>query len=691
MKMKKYIYILLMTLGSIGMYSCENVLSEEVLSWNKEEGCYADLTISMNVPSLNVMSSRSLKSDPKNEGTTWTTWEKFVDGALLYHVTLFVIDGNKKLVAYRDFYTGSSDIKEETDNQGGNGFYETSAVNTSANTGIAVKATFSYQNPLHGSIEKLQPGNYKIIAVANYAPIVASGTEGLLNTTLGLDTEQIYAGLGNVVEDGAAETDITNNNGVGGNFTEMVKALTVDKTTNTEFEGVENVLSENLFKYQLNSGEDRVCKQFPQPLVMIRDVTLTSGENKIEGMLSRTFARVRVEVKNNDKVQYLGVYGFSFKENYASRRTYLFNDIHENATSINTVYTNFALYEETKGTIDVTSEDAVESFRAVNISETKRMPPNTSFPMFDCYILEGKIANAFAFQFWASYWSEGDGGDATPELHITKFYQSEYGDNYESGGRDPYGLLEYNVFIRCETAVKTNAQTESSSEILMKSSSSSYASEGPVTVDNPVGEGNVIELGKTHIDPLYIWTIQLNTTEEEFKNGTALTYGNGVTSSGNNDKPGQGGNSGGGVGFESGSLQNLGSGLYLQAYDGGTNMTPQLGEYPDNTLIFKINLKDMYEVGTIFCLVNNTYYYLQYDSSEGILWKEFSGTVTKDSGEYRYFTWETIGGTAGERTNKEIKKTIDNTSAETATNEIVRNDFFYGIVPISYSEDSARN
>lgn len=682
--MKKYVYILLMTLGLFGMYSCENVLSDEDLAWNKEEDCYANLTISMNVPSLNVMSSRSLKSDPKNEGNTWTNWEKFVDGALLYRVTLFVIDkeDNNKLVAYRNFYSGSPDIKAD------NGFYETSAVNTEAHTGVAVKATFSHQNPMHGSIEKLKPGTYKLIAVANYAPIDATNDASLFSAD---ETPTAYAGLGSVAEDGTAETNITNNNGVGGNFTDMVKALTVDKTTNTEFEGVENVLSENLFKYQLNSGEDRVCKQLPQPLVMIRDVTLKSGKNEVAGQLSRTFARVRVEVKNNDKVQYLGVYGFSFNNNYASRRTYLFNDIHEDAASINTGYTNFALYEDTQGTIDVTSEDAVESFRAVNISETKRMPPNTIFPMFDCYILEGKIANKFAFKFIASYWSEGDGGDATPELHITKFYQSEYPEDYDAGeGRLPYGLLEYNVFIRCETAVKTNAQTESSSEILMKSSSSSYASEGTVTVDNPVGEGNVIELGTTHIDPLYIWTIQLNTTEEDFKNGTDLTYGNGVTSSGNNNRPGQGGNSGGGVGFESGSLQNLGSGLYLQAYDGGTDMTPQLGEYPDNTLIFKINLKDMYEVGTIFCYVNGTYYYLKYDSTQGkVLWTEFSGTVTEDSGEYRYFTWETIGGTAGERKNIDIEKTIDNTSAETATNEIVRNDFFYGIVPISYSSSTA--
>lgn len=732
--MKKNIHILIILLGLIAFSSCEKealtvTLNKPELNEEVEEG-YANLEISMNTPALQV-TSRSLESDPKNEGNTWTVWEKFVDGALLYHVTLFVIeDTSGKLVAYRHFYTGSPDIQadDSTTKKGGNGFYEgytenalwSGTVNTTAKTGVAVKATFKASSPLHGEMEKLKPGNYTIIAVANYSPIVStSETGGLLNTTLGLDATQTYAGLGNISEDGDAETDITNNNGTGGDFTSLVNALTTNKTTNNNFAGVENAFGESLFAYQLNSGADRVCKQFPQPLVMIRKKTLVAGNNQLEGELSRTFARVRVEVKNNDTVQYLGVYGFNFKDNYASRRAYLFNDIHTAAASINTAYTNFALYKDTKGTIDVTSEDAVETFTAVNEGDMRRMPPNTTFPMFDCYILEGQLAGQFAFQFYGCYWSEGSGGAATPELMITNFYKSEYDadkvtdeyreENANATGqnRPPYGLLEFNVFIRCETADPTTLTGNASSSVtLLKSPIASTSSTGNLIAEIPKDdEGNnytTITLGgenATYIAPEYIWQIKLNTTEKEYNNGTDLTYGSGVTSEQSSGRPqgGSGGNMGSSVGYESGSLQNLGSGLYLQAYDGGTDMTPKLSEDPDNTLIFKINLGPTYEVGTIFCYLDSDdakegYYYLKYDATNGIKWVKFTGTTfDENNGEYRYFTWETIGGTAGKRTDVLVEKTIDNTAAETATNKIVRNDFFYGIVPISYSSASANS
>ncbi len=300
--MKNYLYILFVLSGLSVFFSCEKEtfetsISKPVLEKEIEEG-YASLEVSMNVPSLQV-ESRSLESDPKNEGNTWTTWEKFVDGALLYHVTLFVIeDESGKLVAYRHFYTGSSDIKAETSDEGGNGFYEgytEKAVNTTAKTGTAVKATFKASSPLHGDIEKLKPGDYTIIAVANYSPIVESGTDNIINTELGMDATQTYAGLGNVSEDGTAELSIKNNNGTGGDFTKLVNEITTDITTDKNYVGVENALEKSLFAYQLNSGEDRVCKQFPQPLVMIRKKTLITGNNQLEGKLSRKLYKFILE------------------------------------------------------------------------------------------------------------------------------------------------------------------------------------------------------------------------------------------------------------------------------------------------------------------------------------------------------------------------------------------------------------
>ena len=661
--MKKYLYILL-AFGILCLAACEKLAEDSTVA-NVNDG-YADLTISFNAPTSQLSVTRSLQSDPLNEGKTWTNWEKFVDGALLYRVTIFVINtADNTLAAYRDFYSGSDDNNPDAQQKGDNGFYENPAVNTSATTGVAVKATFNASSPLHED-EQLQAGNYKVIAVANYAPIAT--TDAIFAED---ETAQAYDGLGLAAEDG---TDVKN--GDAGDFTTLVNNI-ISEGINYDFDETEKGYGQALLNYTLNSGDDRVCKLMPQPLVMIRSVELENGDNQLTGTLSRTFARVRIAVKNNDKTQYLGVYGFTFADSYASGRTYLFNDVTAGTNNTNNMYENFALYEDTKAAIDVSSTDAIESFTAVNQGDTRRMPPDTEYLLFDCYILEGKIANQFAFQFTASYWSAGSGGDATPELHVTKFYQSEYPENYEAGGRDPYGLLEYNVFLRCETSTKTNAQTASSSVVLLKSPEASYTSDATLLAEIPKDangeEITKIELGTTHIDPEYIWQIKLNKTEAQVADGDAsITYSNGV-------------------GFETGALQNLGSNLYLQAYDGGNDMTPKLSEDIDKSLIFKINLKDMYEVGTIFCYVNNKYYYLKYDATNGIKWVEFNGTVTASSGEYRYFTWDTIGGTGGTRTDVTVGKTIGNTSVETATNEIVRNDFYNATIPISYSQDSANS
>lgn len=683
--MKKSIYIIFTLLSLVAFSSCEEetfttTFDKGELNEEVEEG-YANLEISVSPPSLDIVSRGNIADFPKDE-SRWTTWEKFVDGSLLYHVTLFVIDSKNKLVAYRHFYNGSPDIKlendtETSDPEGDNGFYEnysesnlwSGEINKTAATGVAVKATFKASNPLHGNMEKLQPGDYTIIAVANYSPIVDSGTNGRLNSTLGIT--ETYAGLGKESEDGDAEKVTTNgeekiipnNNGTGGDFTALVNAVTTGITEDNNFAGVDNALSNAVFSYQLNSGEDRVCKQVPQPLVMIRKVTLNSGVvNQFTGELSRTFARVRVDVVNNDTQQFLGVRGFYFKDGYASRRAYLFNDV--NGGSINENYINFKLYEATADSIYVSSKDALIPFTANTVDDIIQMPTESSTPMFDCYILEGKLANSFAFKFTASYWADGNKGQATKEVHIERFYDCE--DRYD-------GFLDYNVFIRCETGTKTNANNESSSNILMSSVVNTATKKEEVGIGYPEGGASVkIKLGETYINPESIWQIKLNKKESDVEAGkVSLTYNDSKT-----------------TGFETGTLRNFRTGMYLQTYDGGTDMTPKLSTIPDNTLIFKLYLKDMYEIGTVFCYLDSEddkkgYYYLKYDATNGIKWVKFNGTLTANNGEYRYFTWETIGGTSGTRTDVPIEKTINGEAvSQTNTNEIARNDFFYGIVPI---------
>ena len=645
--MKKNLYILFILLGFITLPSCEKETIVTTLD-NSEpkvevENGYANLTISMNVPSLKV-ESRTLASDPKNQGGSWTNWEKFVDGALLYRVTLFVIDSNNKLVAYRNFHSGSGDIKPETDAMGGNGFYETSAVNTSATTGVAVKATFNSANPMHGKIEKLQPGDYQIIAVANYAPITASDS-GLFPEG---ETVTTYSGLGNVAEDDG------NNNGLGGDFTNIVNTIisSFNPSSGLPDFSQTGTNGSSFFTYKLNSGTDRVCKQLPQPLVMIRKVTLqTDKKNEVRGLLSRTFARVRLEVKNNDKSTLIGVSNLSFQNNYASQNAYLFNDV---AAGDNNLYNHFSLYgtvtddgtvtDGTAGTLVVTSPDAITPAS----TDMKRLPAGVTNTMLDCYILEGKISAEFAFSFTATYWANAQGGTATANYRITSFYGGS--------GNDSYGLLEFFVYIR-------DSSGSSSNYILTSNTENIFSQEGTVTATTP----GSVDLGETVLDPKYIWEISLNVEPTE-----------------SNER-----------GVATGYLQCIGSGLYLQAYDGSGDMTPKLGD-EKSEVIFKINFRNQVENGTIYCIHDGKYYYLDSDSSHNLKWVEYGelsgGITTSTPSSYEYLAFETIPGNKGTQKDVEIKKAITNSSGTgTGTNEIVRNDFFYGIIPISISSTSVSN
>lgn len=662
----KYFYIFITLLGFLTLHSCEDALLEENVVLNNEtKESYADLVISMNTPSLSV-SSRSLGTDPENKESTWTTWEKFCDGALLYRVTLFLVkmedNGTGTLVGYRNFFNNSTssvtdqgDIYAEEHRYGGNGFcsltesydsnnnlIKNATVDVSKTTGDAVKATFKSSNPMHGDVEKLEVGTYKIIAVANYSPI--EGDEAFYKEDNEEDKKS-YLGLGMEQED-AEESSTSNYNGDGGNLTEAINNII---NPSNGFVAVSNFLNNKMFDYTLNSGYDRICKLFPQPLVMVREITLKPGQNTFRGLLSRTFARIRLEIQNKDTQAWIGIDGLSFQNSYASQKAYLFNDIlTDNDKKIKSYHKNFALYGNdessnttgTKGNIIVTSDDAIISSE----EEIQYVSPQNSFSykMLDCYILEGKIQSQFAFRFDATYWGNGEGNTATKELHITKFYEEE---------GTTYGLLKYNLYVRSEVQSSNNF-----TKLLMANTTSKYSDEGYLSVENVSGT-----LGSTFIDPPYIWTMDLL---------------EGHSYSGN-------------VGFGQGSFRNLATGLYLQPYD-GKNATPQLSHMKNESLYFKIDLGPQFEHGTIMCKFDNIYYYLDCDDNT-IAWKPYDGNITnisaKTSETYKYLTFDTVDATEGEEKTTTIYKAISsNSTSEETSNEIVRNDFYWGIIPLYVNE-----
>lgn len=603
--MKNYIYILFVMIGLLGFSSCEKVADDNLEEIAESASNYANLIISMNTPGLSV-STRALDNDPENSGDSWTNWEKFVDGALLYRVTLFVINENGALVGYRDIYSGSADVDTN------NGFYENSAVNVGAETGVAVKATFLSDNPVHGDIEKFAPGNYKLVAVANYAEISSDNNS--------------YAGLGSMSEDG------TDNYNGDGDFSEIVSGIIAQFS---ETDGLANFTqNDGFFSYQLNSGEDRVCKLLPQPLVMIRNVALVAGTNQISGLLSRTFARVRLDVKNTDASEVIGVSKLEFNGAYASQKAYLFNDVAAEGANM---FSHFALYEDTKGTLTVSSEDAIVSAP----TQIERLPVGVTYNIFDCYILEGQISADYAFSFDASYWTGSSGGGATGNYQIR-----EWGPTGTSGNGS--GILDFLVFIRIDTK---NSTTLLKAEV--NTSGAGAVVGGTLTTSNA---GNAAtDNSSTPLDPSYIWEIIPSSTSISSQRGVATGY-----------------------------LQSIGSSLYLQAYQGGEDMTAQLG-YNQSPLIFKINFGDTDEKGSIYCEYGGNYYYI---SSEG-KWtevtysREYPNSTDSDN-YYQRLTFETITGSKGTREDVEVQQTIMMHEFEGSipTNEIRRNDFFWGTIPV---------
>lgn len=647
--MKKYIYIIFSVLSILAYSSCTDILEEEGTGTCRpnelEEG---DFVISMNIPTLDV-ATRSISGDPENRGETWSNWEKFCDGALLYRVTIFVVNSEGTLVGYRDFYKGSKDIKAENSEYGGNGFYADGAVNTDLANGIAVKATFKANSPIHGNIEKLQAETYKVYAVANYAPITDDNA-----ANVGIETTDRYAGLGVATADVVATSTTLNGESSGNdnNFTNIVKNI-IDSFNNST-EGITKFeANKDLFNYKLNAGDDRVCKMQPQPLVMIRSVNLKE-ENQLSGKLARTFARIRLTVQNvNTGNAQIAISKLAFNNAYASQKAFLFNDVGA-GTGLN-LHNHFDLYEnannpddtelKTKGLLDVSSDDAIIDFDS---DDGFRMTAGSSRNFFDCYLLEGKIVGNNAYSFTASYWTGATGGGADENIEIHDW------DDFLNDDEDRHRQ----VFIRKDVNNSTNLLQANTT-----TNENGYVIGGNITIS--AAQSNAVDGADEALDPIYIWEVQPTQATPYISGELGSTYG---------------------------ELFSIGTSMYLQPYD-GTNTTPQLGYAETGGKIFyRINFQGQDERGSIYSVYNGTYWYI---SSAGI-WTNSNVSATNQTttpsisdGSYMRLTFETIAGQAGDEVPKTIEKTIEmSASSTTNDNRIVRNDFFWGTIPLYVDEQN---
>lgn len=130
-----------------------------------------------------------------------------------------------------------------------------------------------------------------------------------------------------------------------------------------------------------NSSHNLSPKNVVQPLSLMKTIELHSGNNIVEGELVRTFARIRIEVKNNSGTLPLKINGLTFSNNFTQKQAYVFDDGTDRK------------YFGTTGAPLSTSTHALQPFSYDESGNTKAIDARTSAVVFDGYLLESKLTN----------------------------------------------------------------------------------------------------------------------------------------------------------------------------------------------------------------------------------------------------------------------------------------------------------
>ena len=350
----------------------------------------ASLCLDLSVPGLRIESKGNADDPFADDISSWTDWEKVVDGRMMYRLTVFLIEKDTDyLVAYRDIYDGSADLTASL--EGPNGWYDGSSVNVSLKTSTQAQISFLYDNPLHtatdgSSFERLQRGTYKLLAVANYSSVNGTKFNGQPSGVAS------YKGLGN----GTFDTYV---DGIINEFKDNQKAGK-EKT----FASYAN--SSNLVNYVLTSSSSSfICPAMPQPLTLVKEIELSPGMNTVSGELLRTFSRIRLTVENMSNVD-LTVRSLSFSDNTTKNQTYLFS-LPENPDRVYSVGAKKAPV--------VSSSDAIVPFTGLTVIDDLASGNNTK-TLFDAYVLESRdLSNNYTYTLDLEYVGEA----AVPQYEKT--------------------------------------------------------------------------------------------------------------------------------------------------------------------------------------------------------------------------------------------------------------------------------
>ena len=128
-------------------------------------------------------------------------------------------------------------------------------------------------------------------------------------------------------------------------------------------------------------------KNVVQPLSLMKEIELHAGKNIIDGELVRTFARLRIEVKNNSGNLPLRVNGLTFSNNFSQMQAYVFDD-----------GTDRKYFGETGAPVS-TSNYARTPFAKDTGKDYKEIPSQGSAVLFDSYLLESKVASGSKYTY----------------------------------------------------------------------------------------------------------------------------------------------------------------------------------------------------------------------------------------------------------------------------------------------------
>lgn len=332
----------------------------------------ASLCLDLSVPGLRIESKGNVDDPFADNISSWTDWEKVVDGRMMYRLTVFLIEKDTDyLVAYRDIYYSTysgSDVTDPSAPQGPNGWYNGTSVDVNLPTSTQAQISFLYDHPLHtatngSSFERLQRGTYKLLAVANYSSVNGTKFNGQPSGVAS------YTGLGN----GTFDTYVD------GIISEFKTAQ--NRGTKKQFASYPNY--SKLVDYVLKSSSSSfICPAMPQPLTLAKEIELSPGMNTVSGELLRTFARIRLSVENMSNVD-LTLHSLSFSTKTTKNQTYLFSlpETPDRVYSIGTA---------TTGAPVVSSADAIVSFPADGTKVYNVASGNNTKTLFDAYILESR-------------------------------------------------------------------------------------------------------------------------------------------------------------------------------------------------------------------------------------------------------------------------------------------------------------